>query len=295
MSDTNDTNDTNKDTVVGNILEVPLESIFADETFNCRGHISAVDVIDLARDIESHGLIQPVTVAPYKNAETPQFKYKLIAGYRRMMAHIVIKHTVIKAIVNDSMVDETKARVFNLSENLQRQDLSIMQEANAIQRVFQLGIGLEQMTKLLNKSFGWVQVRVQLLKLPELVQKEVAQGYIPQTQIRDLYSIYNASGEEATFEAVKVLKDAKIKGLKNASIKPKSKKEASKKRKRTPGEVLEFMFTIQDTIGNGFHTRVLAWVAGEVSDVEIHTDLRELAESKGITYNIPSHMMEDLA
>lgn len=276
--------------VVGQVINVPLKLIWADEEFNCRGNIAPIDVVGLAKDIEANGLIQPVTICELA-ADDPKrqegFLYKLIAGYRRFMAHKVIKRDHIDAICKQEMLDERKARLFNLSENLQRQDLSIMQEAKAVKKLHELGMSIDYVSRELSKSFGWVQVRFYLLNLPELIQKEVAQGYIAQLQIRDLYTIYKTHGEDECIKATKFLKEAKEKGEKGVRVKPKNKKEGNAKRIRNRAEILNMLYHIQDTIGNGLHSRCLAWAAGEVSNTELFQDLRTKADETGITYTLP--------
>jgi len=271
--------------VVNQVLDIPLKEILADEEFNCRGFIAPIDVVNLAKDIEQNGLIQPVTVVELPSGM--DYKYKLIAGYRRFMAHKIIKKLTINAICNPAMSDEKKARLFNLSENLQRCDLNILQEAKAISRLVELGMSIEWIAKELSKSYGWVQVRTYLLALPEPIQAEVAQGYIAQLQIRDLYTIYKNHGEEQAILATKQLKEAKARGEAGVRLKN-TQKQKNAKRMRNRHEILEMLFHIQDALGNGLYTRCLAWAAGEISDNDLFGDLKHFAEKEGTTYLLPN-------
>jgi len=276
--------------VVGQILDIPLAEIFADAEWNCRGDIAPIDVVDLAKDIAANGLIQAVTVAPME-PDAAGHKYKLVAGYRRFKAHIIIKKTHINAVINLAMKDERKARIFNLSENLQRKDLNILQEAKAIQRLVDLGISNTTIANEINQSYGWVQVRAMLLKLPEQVQSEISQGYIPQAQIRILSTIHNDGGEEPVFAAVRKLKEAKERGEKKpVEIRPKTNKQATIKRMRKRNEIMDFMAEIQEAIGNGLYTRVLAWAAGEISDHDVYSDLKIEAMKMNKPYHLPEWM-----
>jgi ParB/RepB/Spo0J family partition protein len=272
--------------VVNQVLSIPLNKIFADDEFNCRGVIAPIDVVNLAKDIEQNGLIQPVVVCKLSEP-FDGYEYKLIAGYRRFMAHKIIKKTHIEAINKTEMLDEKKARLFNLSENLQRQDLNILQEATAIKRLHELGMSIEYIAKELSKSFGWVQVRVYLLKLPLAIQNEISQGYIAQLQIRDLYTIYESHGEKEAIEATKQLKEAKARGEAGVRLKVKNAKVKNTKRIRSRGEILNMLYHIQDVIGNGLHTRCLAWTAGEISDKDLFVDLKRMADEQGITFVLP--------
>jgi len=275
---------------VNTVLDIEISKIFADDDFNCRGKFAPIDVIDLAKDIAKNGLVQPVTVAPLPDS-SPQrregFQYRLIAGYRRRFAHVVNKMTTINAIVRNDMVDDMRARFFNLAENIQRKDLTIMQEANALKKLMHLGISAKDVSEELGKPYPWVQVRFMLLKLPDVVQKEVDQGYISQTQIREIYTVYTKEGRDPCFNAVKRIKEAKARGLSGYSVKKKDAKKALSRKQRSRLEIYEFMNDVQESVGNSFATRCLAWAAGEVSTLELYTDLKSEAQDKGTPFSIP--------
>ncbi len=273
---------------MGVLQSVALELIHMDEEFNCRGKIAPMDVVDLAKDIEANGLIQPVTIAPYpedKAAETGH-KYRLVAGYRRFMSHRILKRTEIPAIIRPDMVDEAGARFFNLAENLKRKDLNIVQEAKALKRLKDLGVSEVATSDRLGMSRGWVQIRYMLLDLPQEIQDECAAGFITQTNIRELFAINRTAGKESCFEAARKLKDAKIKGRKGMSVNPNATKPDAKcHRKRA--EIFEVMDHIQTQMGNHIGTRCLAWCAGEISNAELHTSLEEYAKENELVYTNP--------
>jgi len=266
------------------VQDIPLTDIHADDTFNCRGVIAPIDVIDLAKDIKERGLIQPVTLAPYdeeKQKETG-YKYRLLAGFRRFTAFKVNQSARIPSIVRPDMMDEINARYFNLSENIQRKDLNVLQEAQALKVLKDLGVSEVEAADKLGKTRGWIQIRYLLLKLPDPIQKEVAAGFINQTQVRELYTVKLREGEDKCFEAAKQIKEAKQRG-RTISVKPKGPQNSKRHRKR--GEIFQMMEHIQDSgIGNGLWTRALAWAAGEISDQDFDATLRVYAADNGITY-----------
>jgi len=250
---------------------IAMGEIDADEKFNCRGVISTIDVVELARDIKEKGLLQPVIVTEYPEPKGRK-KYRLIGGFRRYTAHQVNQAETIWCTIMPFMDEET-ATIMNLSENLNRQDLTIMQEANALRRLRSLGCAREETAKRLNKTPGWVQIRFMLLNLPKEVQQEVDAGIIKQTDIRDLYSIRNAVGDKQCIDAARKLKEAKAKGVK-ANIKPKSK---TTKKVRMKIEINEMMDIIYGVIGPSLATRCLAWCGGEISDGELFQSIKEEA------------------
>ena len=270
------------------IQEIPLEEIHADDDFNCRGKIIAIDVVDLVKDIERQGLIQPIVISPYgdeRRTETGK-KYRLIAGYRRYTAHVVLKRATVPSIVRADMINDTDARILNLSENIQRKSLNILQEARAIEKLKMLGLTETHSAERLGKSRGWVQMRFMLLALPKEIQADVGLELITQTQIRELYSVFNRAGTEACYSAAKEIKQAKARG-RTITVNPNLTKPTAKRR-RSRSEIFILMEHLQESgIGNGIWTRCLAWTAGEISDIELYVTLEEYAKTKGINYSKP--------
>jgi len=271
------------------VQDIKISEIHADDNFNCRGQITPINVVTLAKDIERQGLIQPVVLTEYspeKQKETG-CKYRLIAGFRRRMAHVVLKREKIPAIIRGGMVDDLDARFFNLAENLQREDLNILQEALALEKLKNLGVTETDCADRLGKSRGWVQIRYMLLSLPKEIHTEAALGNITQTQIRELYSIYKKGGQEAAFQAVREIKEAKARGRTNVSVNP-NKNKPTVKRQRTRAEIFDLMEHIQESgIGNGIWTRCLAWAAGEITTLNVYDSLAEYAKAKGVRYTKP--------
>lgn len=267
----------------GTLLSIPIAEILSDDDFNCRGAITPMSVVDLAKDIQERGLIQPVTLAPYNK---DGYKYRLIAGFRRFEAHRIIQKNTIDGIVREDMIDEKECRFFNLSENLHRADLTIMQEARALLHLQEIGVGEHDAAARLNKSRGWIQVRYLLLKLPKAVQAEVEAGFINQTQIRELYTIYRNHTEEKLFAAVRKLKDAKIMGKKITTVDP-DKLSPKAKRPRKRPEIFEMLGHVAHFAQMGLHTRCLAWAAGEISDDELYDSLHEFCDNNGRNYIRP--------
>ncbi len=256
---------------------IPLKDIDADDKFNCRGVISTFDVVDLARDIKEKGLLQPVIVT-----EGGRKKYRLIGGFRRYTAHVVNQAETIWATVMPPMDEET-ATIMNLSENLNRQDLTIMQEANAMKRLKELGVSREDTAIRLGKTPGWVQVRFMLLDLPKEVQLEVEAGVIKQTDIRELFSICRSVGDKQCVDAAKKLKEAKARGVK-ANIRPKS---GTTKKIRMKIEINEMQDIMYEALGPGIGPRTLAWCGGEICDAELFDSIKEEADLLGRSFVKP--------
>ncbi|MCK9460594.1 MAG: ParB/RepB/Spo0J family partition protein [Proteobacteria bacterium] len=272
--------------------EVPMALVFADPEFNCRGKIAPIDVVDLAKDIEQNGLIQPVVVRPYKPGENGSYEFKLIAGFRRHMAHVVIKKEMILVIIRDDITDESKERYYNLSENLKRANLNLVQEAKAIEKLVQLGLSRNEIAAHIGMSSGWCQVRKMILDLPEDIQKEVAAGVLSQPQIREVHSYWNhGNGRDQALNAVRIIKEGKEKGLKDITVNP-NKILPNTKRLRNKRDILAMMDHIYNTIGLGLHSRALAWAGGEITDFEFFDSIKEEADKLGKNYTKPTEQIK---
>jgi ParB family chromosome partitioning protein len=275
---------------VSNIVQINVKEIWADPEFNCRGHIAPIDVIDLSKDIEAHGLQQPISVKPLKNGEArdPKYKYKVITGHRRHKAFEVLGRETIPCVINEEISD-SDALILNLGENLHRQDLNIMQEAKALERLKMTGFSLTEVSRQLNKSTTWVNVRYMLLELPDVIREAAAAGYINQVQIKELHSLANVKEQ---IQAAKKIKEAKARGEKAPKI-TKTKRDMFKRKPREVDDIFYMQEHIQDAIGNNFGTRCLAWAAGEISDLELYRDIKDISVKAGIDYRIPYNGKDD--
>lgn len=134
------------------------------------------DVSGLAENVRVRGLLHPVVLRPAQDKSHGK-SYELIVGYRRLAAFELLERKEIPAVIHQASEEEVLAEV--ISENLQRENHSPMDEARTMQRMIdtfdwshaqvaqQLGVDRSQVTK-----------RLGLLKLPEKVQDMVAEQKI---------------------------------------------------------------------------------------------------------------------
>jgi ParB family chromosome partitioning protein len=266
---------------VDTIVHLPVKAIWADPDFNCRGHIAPIDVVDLSKEIEAHGLKQPITVQPIKNGK-PGIEYKVVIGHRRHKAFEVLGRETIPCSISTNL-SETDAMVLNLNENLHRKDLNIMQEAKALERLKLTGFSVVDVSRQLNKSTTWVNIRYMLLELPDAIREAAAAGYINQVQIRDIHSLGDYKKQ---IEAAKKIKAAKARGERAPRV-TKRKRDMFKKKARDIDDIFFMQDHIREAIGNNFGTRCLAWAAGEISDLELYRDIQGIAAKVDIKYVIP--------
>lgn len=254
-------------------VKYPLANIQMDHDFNCRGHIAPIDVAELARDIQENGLMQPVILTKL-DPPLGNYHWKLIAGFRRLMCHKVNSATHIWGSLI-KVDDEMHARVVNLRENMQRQELSFAQEAEAIRPFFNKRWSDDKIMKELNCGRGWVQLRKMYLEMPQPIQTEVKAGLVTQTGIRECYTALKRGGEDLAIKVCKELKEAKARGVKGNPRTVDKLMNKDRKRCRGKNEMVHLTERIMDMQGVGLTATCLAWCSGEISDTELETRLKD--------------------
>lgn len=260
----------------------PIDQVVVDHDFNCRGHISPIDVAELAKDIQANGLIQPVVLQPLNEDDLikyPGKKWKLIAGFRRTVATRVTGDTHVWAVIHET-ANEYEARFFNLRENLQRKELTFTQEATAIAPLVKSKVTRKAIADKLGLSEGWVQLRIMYLQLPEPIRKEIDTGAISQTGIREIHTALIRAGETAAIQVTRELKDAKIKGLKGVPKVIAKLQNRDRKAMRSKADLNDLTERVVDMFGCCLASRCLAWGAGEISDSDLEASLKEHAGDK---------------
>ncbi len=258
---------------IGQIVDLPMSEIYADEEFNCRGSIAPMDVVDLARDISNHGLRNPIIV------QTHHGKYRIVAGHRRHMAFKINKAEKIPCIVRTYQSD-LAARSENLKENLIRKQLNMMQECKAISPFINAGWSDKAIAEEFQQSQAWSNIRRLLLTLSPEIQMEAAAGYLTQDQVR----IISQMPQERRHEKVREIKEAKMRGERVKLDKPPRKKNMIAKRERRKSEIEEMIIKIDELLGMSITTRALAWAAGNISDLEFNFTIREECDKQGVPF-----------
>ena len=266
--------------IIGSINNIGMSDILSDDTFNCRGRIAPVKVFELAKDIKEQGLLQPIVVQSW---DKDGFKYRIVCGHRRFMAFRVNGETNIPCIVKKNLTEED-ALLLNLTENINREDLNICQEAFAIKRFVDEGWSQSRIAQKLSVSSMWVRTRVAVLNLEPEIQRRAEAGMLTQHQIMDISSMPT---REARMNAVQKAVDHKLKGERRSLKLSKGNKSVFTKKPRSVDEIHEMQDLVREVIGNGLTTRFADWTAGVISAREFYYDLRDEAESIGIDWSLP--------
>ena len=152
------------------LAEIDLDSIGRDPT-QPRRSFPDETLRDLAESIKAQGVIQPIVL----RADPEQAgRYVLIAGERRWRASRIAGLDSIPAVVREAS-DET-VLALQLVENLNREDVSIMEEAEAVARLSDMLGKATSVAKALGKTKSWVSQRCKIAKGLYLVQPVVDSG-----------------------------------------------------------------------------------------------------------------------
>ena len=162
-----------------------------------RKHFDENKLRELAASIREHGLMQPVTVRPAGDGN-----YVLVAGERRYRAHVLAGFPTIRAEVVE--IDDQAAAEQAIVENLQRVDISPLEEAAAYQNMLdRYGYTVEQLAKRIGMKQPWrISERTSLLNLDPAYQQLLAKGQIGSSQAYEM-SRLGARGQATLFKAIR--------------------------------------------------------------------------------------------
>ncbi|GIV63780.1 MAG: ParB/RepB/Spo0J family partition protein [Chloroflexota bacterium] len=180
----------------GNIQQIPIEAISANP-YQPRHEVENQHLEELAESIRQHGILQPIIVTrdPFSG------QYALIAGERRLRAARLAGLERVPAIVR--LASEQQRLELALIENLQRTDLGPLETAQAYQRLSdEFGLSHEEIAIRVGKSRAAVTNTLRLLKLPESVQKALANGSISEGHARALLQLPTPQAQIAVLQMI---------------------------------------------------------------------------------------------
>lgn len=174
---------------------IPIDQIDANP-FQPRSDFDPAELESLAESIRVQGVLQPILVRSHPSVPD---RFQIVAGERRFRATMQAGLTEIPAILRD--MDDSDAAVIALVENLQRQDLNAVEEAEGYQRLLvDFGLTHEALGYAVSKSRAHVGNTVRLLRLPAPVLRDVRSGSLSSGHAR---ALINAPNPEALAEQVK--------------------------------------------------------------------------------------------
>ncbi|MCJ1909094.1 nucleoid occlusion protein [Planococcus ruber] len=226
-----------------NVVKLPIEKISANK-FQPRTVFDQEKIEELAKTIHIHGVIQPIVVRT--TGEDGQ--YEIIAGERRFRAMSSLGWEEVPAIVRELSDKETAS--IALIENLQREELTAIEEANAYHNLLGIhGITQEALAQRLGKGQSTVANKLRLLKLPAEIQEALLNRQLTERHARALLKIKDPELQQKLFNETLELglnvSQLEAKVAKLLSDEPKKPKQ---RRKTVSRDVRIAMNTIKESL-----------------------------------------------
>ena len=222
---------------------------------------------ELAASIEKNGVLQPILVRKDKNNPV---MFEIIAGERRWRAANLAGITEIPAIIKD--FTDTESFEIGLIENLQRENLSPIEEANGYKKLMIiLNYTQEDVAKIMNKSRSYVANVLRLLNLPKEVQDMVDSGEISYSIARSLIGLENPLKMAKSI----LKKDMTVEEAKK--IVQKQEKTSIENENNEDNELYSELISIKENLSETLKTKVDIKLKGKKGELVIKfNDLSEL-------------------
>ena len=193
---------------------------------------------ELAESIKSKGLVQPILVRPSKSEVG---EYEIIAGERRWRAAQIAQLHELPAVVKN--LDDVEALEMAIIENVQRADLSPIEEAAGYKKLMeQYNHTQEALAPIVGKSRSHIANIIRLLNLPASIQDMISQGIITSGHAR---AIMNSAFPE---ELAKKIVDENL-SVRQAESLVKEKKTMSPKNKLKPADTVDLEQRLTELLG----------------------------------------------
>lgn len=179
------------------VAQIAIDTITPNQ-YQPRAIFNEEKIEELARTIHTHGVIQPIVIRTKDDGS-----YEIIAGERRYRAMRKLGWTEVPAIVRD--LDDKETASIALIENLQREELTAIEEAHAYERLLELHeLTQEALAQRLGKGQSTIANKMRLLKLPEPVQTAILQKVISERHARALLPLKESTLQMEVLEEIKM-------------------------------------------------------------------------------------------
>lgn len=160
---------TKKELLISTLATLPITDIKVRDDFNPRDNAVKASIEQLAKSIGKRGLLQPLVVTPNDDG------FYLVDGHRRLLACRELGFADVPVSIR-SQSDETEQLIDAVTANIQRENLTIIEEARAFQRLREQGKPVKQIAAELGVSQKLVSARLAILLLPPMALRLVESG-----------------------------------------------------------------------------------------------------------------------
>lgn len=228
---------------------------------------------ELATSISQHGLLQPIIVRPYED------RYQIISGERRWRAARMAGLIEIPIIIRE--IDEKTSLELGLIENLQREDLNIVEEAEGYKVLIEEHkLTQEEISKRVGKARSSISNAMRILVLPKEVLQFVLDGKLTSGHSRALLPLCDIFASE---EIIKTAKSVIEKNLTVRQVEAMVKITITKKKKKAVKSDDIYIKEIEQTISEHWGRKVKIISSGKKGKIELEfygkDDLNSLIET----------------
>jgi ParB family transcriptional regulator, chromosome partitioning protein len=220
--------------------------------FQPRERFSETDLEELRRSIEEQGILQPLLVRALGS------KYELIAGERRFRAAKMAGLSKVPVILKD--VSDERMLELSIIENLQREDLNPIEEAEAYHRLMaEFDMTQDQAAKRVGKSRSAVANMLRLRNLPPEIRQSIAGGELSMGHARALLGAKNQAQQTAAWRTV-LLKGLSVRETEALVDRLKTDKKEKLPEAPTSDEI--YFASLAEDLSRDFGTKVLIQKSG---------------------------------
>ena len=266
-----------------NVIDVELKNI-RPNPYQPRRIFDQKALKELAKSIQESGVFQPIILRqPDQDIE----RYEIIAGERRFRASKLAKQKTIPAIIRD-FNDERMMEVAVL-ENLQREDLTPLEEAQAYQMLMdKLSLTQAEVATRLGKSRPYIANYLRLLGLPEIVKKSLQSGELSMGQARTLLGLKDKS-KVASVARKAIKKNLTVRQLEDLVASMNGTHDQNKRQTKVRHRKSPYLRATENELQSKFGTKVTVLPAAkrETGKIEIpytsNDDLTRILDILGIS------------
>ncbi len=262
------------------VQEIGIEEI-RPNSFQPRRVFDEEKLAELAESVRVHGILQPVVVRAVIGG------YELVAGERRWRAAQLAGLSSIPAVIRE--LSDGEMMEVALIENIQREDLNPLEEAEALQRLLtEFGLTQEELAQRVGKSRSHIANMLRLLNLTEEVQNNVSRGTISMGHARALLALDEAQAQVAACRQV-VEKGLSVRQTEELVRETRHKRPSARQKKTTVDPWLqEIETTLKHALATG--VRIRPGRRGGKIEIEYYSteDLERLVEALQEASDIPS-------
>lgn len=247
-NDIQSASDKNADKVVGNIVELDLDTI-AVNPFQPRSNFNDDTLKELASSIKELGVIQPITVR-----KSGFNSYQLVSGERRLRASKMIGLTTIPAYIR--IANDQESLEMALVENIQRQDLDPIEIALSYQRLIdEIELTQERLSERVGKKRSTITNYLRLLRLDPIIQTGIRDGFVSMGHGRALVNIDKKADQISLYEKI-VSKNLSVRDTEKAVKAYHENKGRTKDLDKKPVETPDFAKSLTEELTGHLSAKV---------------------------------------